>query len=144
MSGAPGNDLEPEMAAGGLVWDRRGPLPRMAVIHRPKHDDWSLPKGKQEPGETLLATARREVMEELGGRFRVDGFAGVTTYQQRGRPKVVLFWNMTRLDDQPFQPNKEVDEVRWLPAEDALALLSHATERELVKRVIAEEPLPAS
>jgi 8-oxo-dGTP pyrophosphatase MutT (NUDIX family) len=127
------NGCEAEMAAGGLVWDVRGPVPKVAVIHRPKHDDWSLPKGKQDPGETLLETARREVTEELGCRFQVDSFAGVTSYPKSARPKVVLFWNMTRLDDLPFQPNKEVDEVRWLSPEEALALLTHATERELLR-----------
>ena len=128
------DELEAEMAAGGLVWDVRGPVPRIAVIHRPKHDDWSLPKGKQDPGETLLETARREVTEELGCRFQVDSFAGVTVYTKGARPKVVLFWNMTRLDDLPFAPNKEVDEVRWLPTPEALALLTHAAERDLVAR----------
>ena len=66
-------------------------------------------------------------------RFRVDDFAGVTCYRKRTRPKVVLFWHMTRVDDLPFEPNKEVDEVRWLPAEEALALLSYEAEREVVR-----------
>lgn len=133
MKDAPRNNLEAEMAAGGLVWDAREPAPSVAVIHRPKHDDWSLPKGKQNPGETLLETACREVSEELGCRFRVESFGGVISYRKGGRPKVVLFWNMTRLDDRPFQPNKEVDEVRWLPVPEARALLTHPAERELVK-----------
>ncbi len=126
------------MAAGGLVSDPRGPVRRLAVIHRPKHDDWSLPKGKQKPEETLLETARREVAEELGSPCRVDDFAGVTSYRKRGRPKVVLFWSMTRVEDRPFVPNDEVDEVRWLPAAEALTLLTHPTERELVQRFIGE------
>jgi 8-oxo-dGTP pyrophosphatase MutT (NUDIX family) len=126
--------LDAEMAAGGLVWDKRESTPRLAVIHRPKHDDWSLPKGKQQPREPLLETARREVAEELGCQFRVDTFGGVACYMKGGRPKVVLYWNMTRLDDERFRPNAEVDQMEWLPPEEALARLTHATERDLVRQ----------
>ncbi|MBI5388539.1 MAG: NUDIX hydrolase [Verrucomicrobia bacterium] len=128
------SDLDVELAAGGLVWDRGRGTPLLAVIHRPKHDDWTLPKGKQKPGETLLETAVREVAEELGCEFEVENFAGVTCYKKGWRSKVVFYWNMLRRDDRPFQPNDEVDAVEWLPFEQALARLTFPAEREVVER----------
>ena len=128
----PGVPEDVQLAAGGLVWDRSTTPPRLAVIHRRKYGDWTLPKGKPEGTETPLQTARREVQEEVGGEFQVEDFAGTTWYRKGGRPKVVFFWNMTRLDRAPFQPNREVDQVLWLTAAEALAKLSHASEREFL------------
>lgn len=130
------NDVQ--LAAGGLVWDRRSHPPKLAVIHRRKYGDWTLPKGKPEGAETPLMTARREVQEELGCDFRVENFVGTTCYLKKKRPKVVLFWNMVRTDDRAFLPNKEVDEVMWLTAEQARAQLTHPGERDLVAKAGAD------
>lgn len=104
------------------------------VAHRPKYDDWTLPKGKPHRGETEEETAVREVREETGltcvlerpiGRIRyVDG---------RGRSKTVQFWAMRPISGS-FAPSDEVDELRWLPLDGAEALLSYERDRRLLQR----------
>ena len=123
---------QPEVrAAGGLVL-RDGDV---AVVHRPKYDDWSLPKGKLEPGETWEAAALREVHEETGLRCRLLAEAPDVHYtDSRGRPKRVRYWRMAVVDGD-FAPNDEVDELRWLAPADAGALLSYDRDRELVAEV---------
>ena len=121
------------MAAGGVVWQRKGELTTLAVIHRPKYDDWTLPKGKPERGEALGETARREIREELGCEIRFLGFAGVVHYPTGyDRTKVVLFWNMAPNGSHEFHPNDEVDQVLWLAKDEALQKLTHDVERELL------------
>ena len=131
---------EVQMAAGGVVWKKTGDDLKLAVIHRPKYDDWSLPKGKPEGDEALGETARRELFEELGFHIRFLEFAGVVHYPLRdGRTKVVLFWHVTPADNKAFRPNREVDELLWLSRDDALRKLSHDVERKL----ITESPPPS-
>src|SRR5512139_3933174 len=82
------------LAAGGIVW-RDSPRGRqLAVVHRPKYDDWTLPKGKLDPGERWQDGARREVEEETGFRVTLESFAGGCAYLTRRGPKSVLYWNM--------------------------------------------------
>ena len=120
-------------AAGGVV--RRGD--EIAVVHRPRYDDWTLPKGKAEPGETDEECAVREVDEETGLRCEAGRLVGTTSYTDRhGRPKTVRFFELTVLDGE-FAANDEVDELRWLAPIDAMALLTYAPERELVGRLAA-------
>jgi 8-oxo-dGTP diphosphatase len=119
-------------AAGGLVW-RAG---RLAVIHRPKQRDWSLPKGKLELGETFPDAAVREVAEETGCRARLGDFAGYTLYRVKRRPKLVLFWHMFVAGACRFEPNGEVDRLEWLRPSDALARLDHDVERRLVRSAL--------
>lgn len=128
------------LAAGGLVWDKREPSAKLAVIHRRKYDDWTLPKGKTEPGESLRETALREVREELGCPVRVEEFAGTVSYTAGRAPKVVFYWHMVRTDDAPFQPNKEVDRVEWLAPGEAIGRLTYAGERDLVSRAAFVRP----
>jgi 8-oxo-dGTP diphosphatase len=120
-------------AAGGLVW-RSG---RLAVVHRPKHGDWSLPKGKLEPGETFPDAALREVAEETGCRARLGEFAGYTLYRVKRGPKLVLFWHMVAVAPRRFEPNGEVDRIEWLRPSQALSRLDHAAERHLVRDAVA-------
>ncbi|MCP5115381.1 MAG: NUDIX hydrolase [bacterium] len=119
-------------AAGGLVWWLTERGPRLALVHRPKYDDWSLPKGKLEPGESWLEAAVREVAEETGCEVRVAGFAGTISYLVKGRAKTVLFWNMERVGDCNFTPAQEVDQLLWLSRGKALELLHHPAERTLL------------
>jgi 8-oxo-dGTP diphosphatase len=127
-------------AAGGLLWRAGKRGPELAVVHRPKRDDWSLPKGKLEDGEGFREAALREVEEETGIEARVVGYAGFTAYAVKGRPKVVLFWHMEpRGKPGRFRPNDEVDRLAWLPRAEALARLDHASERRLV--IGARSPL---
>jgi 8-oxo-dGTP pyrophosphatase MutT (NUDIX family) len=120
--------MKPVQAAGGVVL-RDG---RMAVVHRPRYDDWSLPKGKLDSDESFEAAALREVEEETGLRCRLIRELPVVEYEVRGRPKVVRYWAMEVEDETPFVPNEEVDEVRWLEPREALALLSYDRDREPV------------
>jgi 8-oxo-dGTP pyrophosphatase MutT (NUDIX family) len=124
-------------AAGGLVRrrDDDGNY-RLAVVHRPKYDDWSLPKGKVDPGESDEQAAVREVEEETGIRCTLGREVGTTRYRDaKGRPKEVRYWLMEPTqagEPNEFRPNNEIDELRWCSAADAGKLLSYEHDRELV------------
>jgi 8-oxo-(d)GTP phosphatase len=115
-------------AAGALLW-RPGPEgPEVALVHRQRYDDWSLPKGKALPGEHVLLTAVREVAEETGVQVILGRRLPSTHYQQHGnRPKTVDYWAARAADGpQPgFVPNDEVDEVGWLGVAAARDRLSY-------------------
>jgi 8-oxo-dGTP diphosphatase len=122
-------------AAGGLVV-RRGPdgRPRVVLVHRPRYDDWSFPKGKQHRGETLLAAGLREVREETGFFCMAEQSLGVTEYiDRRDRPKLVRYWVMHRVAGS-FEPNREVDAIAWVRPAEAALRLSHDHDRELLER----------
>jgi 8-oxo-dGTP diphosphatase len=131
---APDDDGEPLplYAAGGVLTRRSASGPEIVLVHRPRYDDWSLPKGKLKRGEAWEAAALREVREETGYRATIASFAAPILYQVDGRPKIVLFWNMRVEDDARFQPSKEVDAFAWLPPAAARARMSYAVERRLV------------
>ena len=119
---------ELERAAGGVVM-RDG---QIAVVHRPKYDDWSLPKGHLEQGETWEQAALREVAEELGIRARTVRPLDAVHYRTaKGRDKEVRYWVMEPVEGE-FAPNNEVDDVRWLAPAEALELLRYPADRELV------------
>ena len=121
-------------AAGGVVWRRAGDTIAIAIAHRPRYDDWSLPKGKLDAGEGWEEAALREVEEETGMRCRLGDELEPVTYQDRkGRDKVVRYWLMEPEDDTDFVPNDEVDQLRWLAPPEALELLSYTHDRELVQ-----------
>jgi 8-oxo-dGTP diphosphatase len=106
---------------------------RIAVIHRPRYDDWSLPKGKLDPGESFEEAARREVREEIGVSGQLGDELPPTEYHDhKGRSKIVRYWVMDIAEPPPFVPNDEVDEVRWLPAAQARELLSYDRDRDLL------------
>jgi 8-oxo-dGTP diphosphatase len=126
-------------AAGGLVIRRRRGALQLAVVHRPVHQDWSFPKGKLEEGETFDEAARREVQEETGMICRIVRFIGHTEYVDRkGRPKAVAYWVMEATGGS-FTPNLEVDELRWVPLDEAGRLLTYPRDRELVAVLGAAE-----
>lgn len=120
-------------AAGGMVV-RHGPdrVVQVAVVHRPAREDWSFPKGKLEPGESLEECARREVYEETGLHCRLGTFVGHTEYRDRkDRPKVVAYWVM-EVEGGTFRPNEEVDELRWVDLAVAARTLTYDRDRELL------------
>lgn len=126
-------------AAGGVVLRAGAGGEELLVVHRPDRDDWSLPKGKVDPGEDDEACARREVEEETGLRCAVGGPAGEVEYvDSRGRPKVVRYWYMTAEGDPRIPDGDEVDDVRWVSLRDAPALLTYPHDRALVRRVLTD------
>jgi 8-oxo-dGTP diphosphatase len=118
-------------AAGGVVM-RDG---RIAVVHRPRYDDWSLPKGKLDPGESWEQAALREIEEETGLRCRLERELETMHYEVGGRPKTVRWWQMAVLEDLGSDPDDEVDGLRWVTPGEALALLSYEQDKQLVRSV---------
>lgn len=123
-------------AAGGVIV-RDGLI---AVVHRPHREDWSLPKGKLDAGESFEEAALREIREETG--FDVvlgEELTEVRYEDHKGRPKLVRYWLMTIVGGE-FTENDEVDELRWVAPNDALSLLTyendHAVVREAAERII--------
>ena len=118
-------------AAGGLVV-RDG---LVAVVHRPRYDDWTLPKGKLDPGETFEQAALREVEEETGFACTLGRELDPVEYVDgKGRPKIVRYWKMDVVGGE-FRANEEVDALRWLAPPDAVALLTYPRDRQLVERL---------
>ncbi|HLQ60615.1 MAG TPA: NUDIX hydrolase [Candidatus Acidoferrales bacterium] len=125
--------VEVVTAAGGLIC-RSGPDGdlEVALIHRPDYDDWTLPKGKIDPGETPEQAAVREVEEETGLRCEVLRPAGCILYiDRRGRDKVVCYWVM-RPRGGRFRPSPEVDRLRWLSQKQAVRQLSYQHDQALL------------
>ena len=124
------------LAAGGVLWrpaaGNNGEV-EIAVIHRPRYDDWSIPKGKLNPGEIAIEGAVREVNEETGYRATIIRPLGHVQYEKEGRPKVVRYWSM-RAEGGVFIPGREVDELRWVPTTQAMELLTLPRDRELLTR----------
>jgi 8-oxo-dGTP pyrophosphatase MutT (NUDIX family) len=118
--------MEVRAAGGVLVEDGR-----VLLVHRPRYDDWSLPKGKAKEGESYLACALREVEEETGFRCEPLRELGETRYEVIEGPKTVRYWLMQRFGGE-FEPNAEVDEIRWLEPAEAAALLTQERDRELL------------
>jgi 8-oxo-dGTP pyrophosphatase MutT (NUDIX family) len=113
-------------AAGGVVWRRtEAGTVEVLLVHRPRYDDWTVPKGKLEPGEDHVDGALREVEEETGLRCTLGPELTSTSYVDRkGRPKAVRYWAMTPVAG-TFVPTDEVDEIRWMSLDEARSLLSY-------------------
>ncbi len=116
-------------AAGGVVV-RDG---QVALVHRPRYDDWTLPKGKLDPGESFEEAAVREVEEEAGLRVRLLRELPATNYEVSGRPKVVRYWLMEVEHEGGFVPNDETDQLRWVSPGEALRLLTYDRDRDVVR-----------
>jgi len=127
---------EPEvLAAGGVLVRDDG---RIAVVHRPRYDDWSLPKGKLDPGESFEDGARREVWEETGVRGRIrEELQPVEYVDRKGRDKLVRWYRMD-VDGEPdeFVPNDEIDELRWLTPAEALDVVDYDHDRALLGTIV--------
>lgn len=126
-------------AAGGIV-TRSGPNGETEVllVHRPRYDDWSLPKGKAEPGESDEACALREVEEETSLICELHGEVAVTRYSDpKGRPKRVRYFAMTPRAGSVAAPRNEVDVVSWLSPDRALETLTYERDKDVIARFTA-------
>ena len=129
-------------AAGGVVWRLRNGKFEVALVHRPRYDDWSFPKGKLDDGETELAAAVREVTEELGSTTAVSRRIGEVRYEVMGGIKSVQYWVMRHVDGR-FTPSAEVDEVEWLRPKVAREVLTYDFDRRVLADFVAV-PVPDS
>ncbi|KUJ65383.1 DNA mismatch repair protein MutT [Streptomyces albus subsp. albus] len=129
-------------AAGCVLW-RRSPWSgrlEVALVHRPRYDDWSHPKGKLKRGEEPLRGAVREVLEETGMGCVPGAPLPTVRYQARGRPKEVEYWAAEADPEDPFVPNREVDRLLWLPPSTARATLSYDHDRVLIDALLEAVP----
>ncbi|HEU4427042.1 MAG TPA: NUDIX hydrolase [Pilimelia sp.] len=130
----------PVLAAGGVVWRPAPGGPETCLVHRPRYDDWSLPKGKLVAGEHPLVGAVREVAEETEVRAVPQVRLPTARYEARGRPKVVDYWLMRVRATDAFQPTAEVDDLRWTPLADAAGLVTYDHDAVVLRHAAA---LPA-
>jgi ADP-ribose pyrophosphatase YjhB (NUDIX family) len=122
--------------AGGILWRETPRGRQVAVVHRRRQDDWSLPKGRLEADESWRSAALREVAEETGCSAVIHAFAGAKLFVNRRRPKLVLYWHMGLVEEGAVEVDDEVDEVAWLPHRDALSVLDHPSDRLLLVRAL--------
>ena len=128
-------------AAGAVLWravgqgaeDSAGTAIEVAVVHRPRYDDWSLPKGKVDPGEIEAVTAVREIFEETGFHARLGRRLMSVTYPVGDSVKKVTYW-AAKAGDGEFTPNDEVDQLIWLPVRDAMTKLTYPFDRKVLRR----------
>ncbi|WP_370327241.1 NUDIX hydrolase [Euzebya sp.] len=133
------HDLTPEVwAAGGVVWrrgDGRETGPEVLLVHRPKYDDWSLPKGKLDPGEGWETAALREIAEETGVDGRLGPSLGEVRYtDHKGRLKAVRWWAVEATSAGRPVDEDEIDALRWVPLDDADSSVDYDTDREVLAR----------
>ena len=122
------------MAAGGIVL-RRGETPLIAIVRQRKRNEWVLPKGKLDDGETPKQAAHREVLEETGHEVAIHEFLGTLVYQSGGRSKAVHFWRMEAEGGQVRMLMNDIKAVDWLPLEQAIARLSREYERIFLTQI---------
>ena len=126
------------IAAGGVVWRKNsdGEI-EVLLIHRPRYDDWSLPKGKLERNEPLISCAYREILEETGFSVKLGPFIGSVDYYVPRGLKRVSYWSASLLEDEsPFHPNDEVDQILWLDQNSASLKLTRDMDREILTRFL--------
>jgi 8-oxo-dGTP diphosphatase len=123
-------------AAGAVVRRNGGVM----LIHRPKYDDWTFPKGKLEEGESFEDAVAREVQEESGWRGDLGAELDTKRYKDsKGRDKLVRWWEMWARVREPWEPNDEVDDIMWVPLSEVDALLTYELDRELAEQVRREK-----
>lgn len=133
----PEDPKRPILAAGAVLWrpDEAGSdgAPLIALIHRPRYDDWSLPKGKVDPGEIEPVTAVREILEETGCRARLGRRLLSVSYPVPVGVKKVHYWAARATECGEFTANDEVDQLRWLPIAEAAQTLTYPHDRKVLR-----------
>jgi 8-oxo-(d)GTP phosphatase len=119
-------------AAGGVVWRGGRKNVEVGLVHRPRYDDWTLPKGKLDAGESELAGAVREVREEVGAEVAVSRRIGRVSYDVDGMLKSVTYWVMRELNSVEFVPSDEIDEIEWLSAGKARKRLTYTLDKHML------------
>lgn len=123
------------LAAGALVWRKsKEKKIEIAVIHRPKYNDWTIPKGKVELSESSIACAYREVIEETSIETEFGMYLGEVKYQSLDGPKQVSFWSAQAVKENTFTPNSEVDAIKWVEAAKAAKFLSLESDKEILSK----------
>ena len=123
------------IAAGAVVWRKVNNQVEIALVHRPRYDDWSLPKGKQDSGEALIACAYRETLEETNLKVSFGPFIGDIEYFVADGLKQVYYWAARLADDSPeFHPNDEVDLLEWHSINDAVEKVTRDSDREIIEK----------
>lgn len=128
-------------AAGGVAWRPAATGVEVCLVHRPRYGDWSLPKGKLDAGEHPLHAAVREIAEETDVQAVPQVRLPTVHYRSEGRPKAVDHWSMRAVATGGFQPDTEVDEVRWLPVDTAVRLVSYPHDAEVLAAFAALPPV---
>jgi 8-oxo-dGTP diphosphatase len=131
---------EPILAAGAVLWRPRAQGPEVLLVHRPRYDDWSLPKGKREPGEHLLSTAVRETLEETCIRPVLGPPVRTVSYLAGGLPKEVSYW--AAVTEEEAKASHEVDKIAWLPLDQAGGRLSYPHERDVLAALVPRSTVP--
>lgn len=128
-------DLRPKIEAAGVVLlKREGDRTFACLIHRPVHKDWSLPKGKLARGEHIITAALREAQEETGQRVKLGLPLPSQEYRVAGEDKIVYYWASTVAEEGIFKPGAEVDQMEWMPLEEAQKRLTHRRDKQTVKK----------
>lgn len=127
------------LAAGGVLWrsSQESSALEIALIHRNRYDDWSLPKGKVEPGETAPVAAVREIQEETGYAAELGRWLTVLSYPVEPGTKKVVYWAARALGGE-FAPNDEVDQLIWLPVADAMKKVKYPLDRKVLRRFVKQ------
>ena len=123
-------------AAGAVVWRKNKDKTEIAIIHRPKYDDWSFPKGKAEIGESLIACAHREVLEETNIQTEFGAFLGDVEYLTPDGKKRVSFWAAKAINQIDFNPNSEVDQLSWVNVKKVKELLTLDTDKKILAQFV--------
>ena len=129
------------LAAGAVLW-RKGEKKKIEVliIHRPKYDDWTFPKGKAEIGEPLIACAYREVLEETNIETAFGPYLGEVEYLTNDGKKKVSFWSAKVIKEKEFNSNAEVDQLKWVEVTKVKELLTLDTDRKILEQFLRIEP----
>lgn len=125
------------IAAGAVIYKKEQEY-LFAIIHRPHHDDWSFPKGKVDLGESVEAAAKREILEETGLNVHFEKSLKSQEYEVKGKDKIVHYWLAKNLIEVNFEPNDEVDELKWLNKTEANKILSYEADRFLLEDACKE------